>query len=454
MRNLVGVLGLAFAALVAGGCITDPVTGESVIGAPVSDAEETQMGLSAKPEIINEFGGPYPDQELQSYLGAIVLGMAHRSVRPELPWTFTMVNTSIPNAFAIPGGQVFVTRGILTTMNDEAEFAVVMGHELGHVEHRHSVRQQGWQMISQGAVTAVGVGFGDVAAQGAGVVAQYGLLLPFSRSDESEADARGVDNSYRGGYDPREGADVFREFLKMKKQAGDGTPTWASTHPADEERIQNILDLSKKKDPRLAGDQPVEGLRRTTPDWGRLIGKLREEQKVYDRYDAAMAKLVAAKGAKDAAAAAATEFAACESALPNHAIFAAAHGKALLMSGDGAGGKAAIERAARLDQGLFEPEWLLGEFALRAKDFSGAAAHAEKGLAILPGNYPCLYVRGESNWNLGNQAQAEADLKTVLQAAPKESPQYKGAAARLSGAAPAAAPSTGTKSAAPKKAHR
>jgi predicted Zn-dependent protease len=456
MRKLLTLFVALLAVFTAGGCITDPVTGDYVVGAPISEAEEAQMGLSYKPQIILEMGGPYPDQQLQDYLGGIVLPMAKRSVRPDLPWSFTVVNTSVPNAFAVPGGQVFVTRGILTRMEDEAEFAVVMGHELGHVEHRHSVRQQGWTMISQGAVAVVGSQFGEGAAQGAGMLAQVGILLPHSRDDERESDVRGIENSYAAGYDPREGADVFREFLKMKQEAGDTTPNWLSTHPADEERIQNILTLSAEKDSRLGGTAPVDGLRRTTPQWQQMLAKLRSEQKVYDRYDAAMNNIAQAKGAKEAVTAATQEFAACEKALPGHAIFAATLGKALLITGDGAGGRAALDRASRMNQGLLEPEWLLGLLALKANDFNAANAHAERGLAILPGNYPCLFVRGESNWNLGRKDQAQADLQAVIESAPQESEEYQRAAARLSGGggSSAAPAEPAPKAAAPKKARR
>ena len=446
MRKLLPLLTLLFAVLFTGGCITDPVTGDSVIGAPISESEEAQMGLAYKPQIIQEFDGAYPDPQLQSHLGEIVLGMAKHSVRPDLPWTFTVLNTSVPNAFAVPGGQVFVTRGILAQMEDEAEFAVVMGHELGHVEHRHSVRQQGWQMIGQGAVAVIGGAYGDEWASVSGQFAQLGMLK-FSRDDETEADARGVENAYTAGYDPREGADVFRMFLKMKQDAGGGPPTWLSSHPADEERIQHILELSAERDPRLAGNGAVPGLKVTTSSWSSLMAKLKVEQKTYDRYDAAMAKVTAAKGDANAIKAAIPALRQCEQELPGHALFPAALGKALLFAGDQRGARKELERATAMNQGLAEPEYVLGEICLDEKDWNGAAAHANRGLQLLPDNYPCVYVRGEAFWNLGQRAAAERDLQAVLQGAPADSRQYKAAAARLGtgAAAPAAAPKNGAK---------
>jgi tetratricopeptide (TPR) repeat protein len=109
-----------------------------------------------------------------------------------------------------------------------------------------------------------------------------------------------------------------------------------------------------------------------------------------------------------------------------------------------------------MNQGLLEPEWLLGLLALKANDFNAANAHAERGLAILPGNYPCLFVRGESNWNLGRKDQAQADLQAVIESAPQESEEYQRAAARLSGGggSSAAPAEPAPKAAAPKKARR
>lgn len=432
MIHRLASLFVALVAVVAtGGCITDPVTGRSVVGAPISEAEEEQMGLQYKPAIVQQFDGPYPDAALQDHLGKIVLGMAHRSVRPDLPWTFTVLNTSVPNAFAVPGGQVFVTRGLLTEMEDEAEFAVVMGHELGHVEHRHSVQQQGQQLLVGVAASAAAATWGDTAGQGVAVAGQLGILLPYSRADETESDVRGIENSYAAGYDPRQGADVFRTFLKMKKEAGDGTPTWLSTHPADEERIQNVLRLSAAKDPRLAGSNPVPGLRVTTPTWGQLIARLRSEQETYDRYDAAMKAIGDAKGSKASIQAAIPAFRQCARDLPGHALLHATLGKALIISGDTRNGQSELERASSMNQQLFEPEYLLGALALESKDWNRAGSYAQRGLAVLPENYLCLYVRGEASWNMGRKAEAEQDLRAVLETAPDTSEEYKSAASRL-----------------------
>lgn len=429
---LVRVLLVLLAALAAGGCITDPVTGSSTIGMPTSDAEESRMGLAYRPAIVAEYGGPYPDPELQQYLSALVLGMARSSVRPDLPWTFTVLNTSIPNAFAVPGGQVFVTRGMLNRMTDEGEFAVVMGHELGHVEHRHSVQAMGRQALFGGLASAVAIGVGEEFGDVAGTGLQL-LELGYSRDQERESDARGVDASLKAGYDPREGADVFRMFLAMKQEMGDDTPWFLSTHPADEERIENILALCAARDPRLAGDADVPGLRRTTATWSRLKERLAKEQKTYDVFDAAMKSLQQAKGTKEAVAAAVPQFERCARELPGHALLHATLGKAKVIAGDVAGGRASLERASSLDQSILDPEWILGVLAIEDKQWDKARTHAERGLRILPENYLCLAVRGEAHWNSGRKAEAQADFEAVVRSAPQDSDEYRHAASRLGG---------------------
>lgn len=272
MRQMRRVLTTLCLALVAG-CITDPVTGDSVVGLPTSDAEEQAMGLSYKPKIIEQFAGAYPDAEIQRYLGAIVLKMARKSARRDLKWEFTVVNSNEPNAFAVPGGQVFITRGMLAALDDEAEFAVIMGHEIGHVEHRHTVQAMGRDQLigTAGQVAGQYVGSEEVGGLAAGL-----LVARYSRDQERESDVRGVYNAYHAGYDPRQGADVFRKFMQMKGGGGGGgIEAWISSHPLDEERIESVMKLSADIDPRLKGKKPVPGLIIQTDRFAQIVAKMR-----------------------------------------------------------------------------------------------------------------------------------------------------------------------------------
>jgi len=292
-------------------------------------------------------------------------------------------------------------------------------------------RQQLWGGLASAVSLGVGREWGNLAGQGLGF-----LELNYSRDQERESDARGVESSYRAGYDPREGADVFRMFLAMKQEMGDSTPWFLSTHPADEERIANILEMCAQKDPRLAGTAPVQGFRSTTPEWSRLVARLREEQKTYDKFDRAMTSISRSEAGAEAVRAAIPALAECAKELPGHALLVGMLGQAKLVTGDAAGGRADLERASAMDQGLLEPEWILGSIAMREKRWDAAQAHAQRGLAILPGNYPCLAVRGEALWNAGRRAEAEKDFEAVVKSAPEDSEEYRLAEARLSGVEP------------------
>src|SRR5256885_141359 len=154
--------------------------------------------------------------------------LAATSERPNLPWTFRVVDDPVVNAFALPGGFIFVTRGILAHVNSEAELAGVVGHEIGHVTARHSVSQMSKQQLAQlglavGALASPDVGrYAGVASQALGVV-----FLKYSRDDESQADELGLRYMRRATYDPREMPHVFEMLARVSQAQGGGrVPGW------------------------------------------------------------------------------------------------------------------------------------------------------------------------------------------------------------------------------------
>src|SRR3954453_9163422 len=126
-------------AVVPAGCARNPVTGKNELSL-VSESQEIEMGRQSAEQVAQSIGY-YEDPAVQAYVSQIGMKMAKASERPNLPWEFHVVNDASVNAFALPGGFIYVTRGLLTSINDEAELATVMGHEIGHVTHRHSVEQ-------------------------------------------------------------------------------------------------------------------------------------------------------------------------------------------------------------------------------------------------------------------------------------------------------------------------
>jgi predicted Zn-dependent protease len=246
---LVAVVSLALAA-----CATNPVTGKTELSL-IPEAQEIELGRTEAKKTVDSIG-LYPNAELQKYVSDIGLAIAKESERPKLPWQFQVLDDPAVNAFALPGGFIFVTRGILTYMNSEAELASVLGHEIGHVTAKHSVSQ-----MSKAQMASVGVGvtslilpefvehgLDDIAGTGLGL-----LFLKFGRDDERQSDELGFRYMLDRGYDPREMAAMFATLERQGKIAGGGdVPEWASTHPAPENRVQATLARVEKLPPNAA----------------------------------------------------------------------------------------------------------------------------------------------------------------------------------------------------------
>jgi len=213
------------------GCATNPATGNREISL-VSESQEIAMGdqtVAAARSAI----GIYPDSALQRYVHALGARVAATTERASLPWNFEVVDDPQVNAFAAPGGKVFVTRGILPYLGSEAELAGVLGHESGHVTARHTARQITRQQLF-GIGLIAGAIFSSTVAQNAGAIQQgLGVLfLSYSRGDESQADELGFRYLRRLNYDPREMAKTFQTLERVGNLSGGGkVPTWASTHP-------------------------------------------------------------------------------------------------------------------------------------------------------------------------------------------------------------------------------
>ena len=224
-------------ALALGSCAINPVTGEREL-ALISEEQEISLGREAAQQTQATIG-LVPDEELQSYVSSIGEELARTSERQALPWEFQVVDESVPNAFALPGGFIFVTRGLLNLMNSEAELAAVLGHEIGHVTARHSVVQMSRAQLAQlglalGTVLSPELQrFGDVAGAGLSL-----LFLKYGRDDERQADELGFRYMLDANYDPREMEDVFGALLAAGDQAGrSAVPSWLASHPSEPERI-------------------------------------------------------------------------------------------------------------------------------------------------------------------------------------------------------------------------
>jgi len=236
------VVGLAGAMAITGSCTLNPATGERQLTL-IGEQQEIAMGRQYDESVQAELG-LYPDEELQEYIQELGARIAAKTERPNLPWSFRVVDDPTVNAFALPGGFIYVTRGILAHFNSEAELVSVLGHEIGHVTARHSVEQ-----LSRAQLAQLGLGVAMIASeefrQYAGV-AQFGLqmlFLKFGRDDESQADDLGMRYLLRSGHAPGEMPKVFDMLdRQVELHGGQRLPEWQSTHPAPERRAERMAE--------------------------------------------------------------------------------------------------------------------------------------------------------------------------------------------------------------------
>ncbi|HEV8150122.1 MAG TPA: M48 family metalloprotease [Gemmatimonadales bacterium] len=241
-------------AVLLGGCATNPATGKNEISL-VSESQEISLGeqtaAAARAAI-----GDYPDSAIQRYVRSVGIRLAARTERPALPWNFEVVDDPEVNAFAAPGGKIFVTRGILSYLGSEAELAGVLGHESGHVTARHTARE-----ITRQQLFGIGLIAGSIlssrVAQSAGAIQQglQLLFLSYSRANEAQADELGFRYMRRLSYDPREMTRTFETLGRVEHLSGGGkVPTWAATHPDPGDRL--------KKAQERAAAVPADSLQR------------------------------------------------------------------------------------------------------------------------------------------------------------------------------------------------
>ncbi|MFN0010331.1 MAG: M48 family metalloprotease [Phycisphaerales bacterium] len=256
IRCRVVVSGLLLgAALWAGACTTNATTGRRQFNA-LSREDEIAMGTQATAEIAAEFGGKVNSPELQAYVTEIGRKLASHTEadNPSLPWEFTLLNSGITNAFALPGGKLFITRGLADKLTSEAQMAGVLGHEVGHVTARHANDR-----IAQAQGTSIGVAVlgavvgaaaksdaaGQAAASAAGQAAQLGILLPHSRNQEYESDTLGVRYMTKAGYDPIGQVQVMQVLQRESGSGAEGE--FFATHPYAGNRVTRLQQMIAKE---------------------------------------------------------------------------------------------------------------------------------------------------------------------------------------------------------------
>jgi predicted Zn-dependent protease len=231
--------GSAGAALALQGCGVSPVTGKSIL-VGMSEAQERAVDAELSPHQFSQDLGAIQDAGVNAYVASIGSGLDRLSHRPAMPYSYRVLNANYVNAYTFPGGAVGVTRGILAELNDEAELAALLGHELGHVNARHAAQRQGQSLLAQAVIAGVNVAaqdseWGAIAGLGSQIGASA-LLSSYSRDNEREADALGQDYMVKAGY-PASGMTALHQLLVNQEQRTPGMlETMFSSHPMSVER--------------------------------------------------------------------------------------------------------------------------------------------------------------------------------------------------------------------------
>jgi len=398
------------------GCAVNPVTGRQELALmSVSPEQEIELGQKAFPQVLQKMGGTYQDPELQAYVDEVGQRLARVGHRPELPYQFKVLNDSAPNAFALPGGPIAISRGLLAGMENEAELAAVLGHEIGHVTARHSVQgMQRGNLLGAGLAVLSGAtgqsGYGPLAQQ-AGELAAGLINNSYSRDQESESDRLGIDYMVRSGYNPMGSVQLQEYFYRQVEQGAD--PSWLTglfrSHPFSRERMvanRQYVEANYSKqmnDPNgRLGAEPF--LAATT--------RVRELQPGYELYD--QARQQERKG--DLQGAIATYLQAAAKA-PDQPLILSGLGMAYLKAEDQLSARRHLARAVQLDPDYYQSQLGLGYLYLEQKNLPRAQEHLQKSLDLLPTGQGA-YLLAETHEKQGDKAKALALYQAVAEADP------------------------------------
>jgi len=374
------LVAFAVMALAAYSCAVNPVTGKSELAlVSFTPQEEIALGKEAFGPAVQQQGGFYRDKALEAYVQGVGIRLARVSHRPNLDYQYRVLNSSVPNAFALPGGFIVVNRGLLVGLRNEAEMAMVLGHETGHVTARHSLA--GYQRALATNVLLAGV---SIAAGGTtGVMELSGITASlvnngFSRGQEREADTLGIDYMVKAGYNP-EGAVQLQEYFYSELE-GKKNPMFLEglfrTHPFSKERMDNARAYIASRYPDTVKN-PNYTFNETI--FLQKTAHLREVQEAYDLADEAD-KLLKEKQYGEALA----KYRAAYARQPDQAPFPSSIGRVQLILKDYAGAESSLRTAIRLDDQFFEPHLLLGALHYQNRDYRAAIPELSRSMDLLP----------------------------------------------------------------------
>ncbi|GAA6140590.1 M48 family metalloprotease [Hydrogenophaga sp. 5NK40-0174] len=404
---LLGAASAAPALAVLQGCAQSPVSGESIL---VGMSEEQERAIDAKvsPHQFSQDLGAVQDAPSNDYVQQVGRQMQGLTHRPDMPYSYRVLNANHVNAYTFPGGAMGVTRGILVELKDEAELAALLGHEMGHVNARHAAQRQGSAMVTQVAVAGL-----NVAASGSkwsglvGLGSQVGasaLLASYSRDNEREADALGQSYMVKAGYPANGMTELHQLLVDQEKQEPGMLATMFSSHPMSRERRDAAAVAAKTSYAASLGASPQ---RERFMDSTSSLRAQRSVIKLCQEGESAMAREALPQA-----------HTALQSAMKSGPRDYAAHVRmAQCLQAMGQPGQA--RSVARQAQALYPQEAqahkLAGVLALQMKDPGNAFASLDQFDRLLPGNAGVLFLKGVSLEGMGEKEKAAQHYASYLE---------------------------------------
>ncbi|SNZ08491.1 Putative Zn-dependent protease, contains TPR repeats [Persephonella hydrogeniphila] len=382
--------------------------------------EEIKIGKMYVPLAIEQNDGRYPDKQVQEYVQQIGEKIAKHTPR-KLDYKFYVVNTKEINAFALPGGFIFVNRGLILSLDKEDELAGVLAHELAHVNARHHARflekVYGLNiLLSVAGIFAYQSRYGDILMQFGKIGAQL-LSLRWSREHETEADTFGVRFAYDAGYDPRGLLDTFKIFKKLDKIK---QPEWLLTHPLPDTRIKNVKKLISKLDLN-------KPLIEDSPQFHIIKEKLEKTKLSFDLYYKAKEKL-----SKNKKIAALKLLDKSLKYFPENNASLTMKAFILLTEEEFKEGTELAVKATKLDEMFFRPHFFAGYGYFKLKKYKKSVKYLEKAKNLIPDFPDTYYFLGRDYEALGKNVEAVKNYRKALKLTDGKRGWEKDAKRRLS----------------------
>ena len=388
------------------GCATSPVGGGSIL-VGMDEEEEKAIDRKVSPRQFSQDLGAVQDGPVNQYLSGVGQRLDSKSHRPQMPYSYRVLNANYVNAYTFPGGAMGVTRGIMVDLDNEAQLAALLGHEIGHVNARHAAQRQGQAMVAAVAATGINIigsayGFGGITDIGTQLGASA-LLSSYSRDNEREADALGQEYMVRAGYPASGMVDLQHILVSQEKESPGMLQTMFSTHPMSRERRDTARQLAEGK---YAASNGRDVGRERFMDNTASLRRVKPTIEACQKGEVAMAGKAYSKAEE--------QFRTALKATPRDYAANALMAKCLSLQDKDAQAMQYAQTATQIYPQEAQAQKLVGVLALGEKDPATAYEHLNQYDRLLPGDAGVTFLKGVSLEGMGRRQEAANQYAAFL----------------------------------------